>query len=275
RLRALHGGVPAGSRQRADPRHPRRGGRHGRHRPVRADHRDVRRPGEHPDHPGARAPDAARRRGRRPGEHVRGRRRAPGRWDSRRRELTLQTQPSGHGLRAQRAPEPGSAGSRPASDIPRRARMTTTPTPQAALDAAAPGAPDARAAGRVLGLACGATFLAFFDTTVVNIAFSDLHKSFPNVTLARLTWVVTAYAVFFAALLASAGRLAAVVGRRRLFVLSVVAFAVPSALAAAAPNANTLVVARALQGACAAGMIPSALGLLLASTPPQKRHAAI
>lgn len=153
--------------------------------------------------------------------------------------------------------------------------MTTTPTPQTAQDAPVSGAPDTRLAGRVLGLACGATFLAFFDTTVVNIAFSDLHRSFPDVTLARLTWVLTAYAVFFAALLASAGRLADVIGRRRLFVLSTVAFAVMSALAAAAPNADTLVVARALQGAAAAGMIPSALGLLLASTPPQKRHAAI
>ena len=152
--------------------------------------------------------------------------------------------------------------------------MTTIPTPQADQQAPPP-APDDKSAGRVLLLACGATFLAFFDTTVVNIAFSDLHRSFPDVTLARLTWVVTAYAVFFAALLASAGRLADVTGRRRLFVFSVAAFAATSALAAAAPNADTLVAARALQGAAAAGMIPAALGLLLAHTPPQKRHAAI
>lgn len=129
--------------------------------------------------------------------------------------------------------------------------------------------------GRVLLLASGVTFLAFLDATVVNVAFPDLRRSFPQVSLAQLTWVVTAYGVLLAALLAAAGRLADVLGRRRLFLGSVLGFTLASLAAAAAPAAGLLIAARALQGASAAGMIPAALGLVLAHTPPERRAAAI
>ncbi|GAA1977974.1 hypothetical protein GCM10009738_65450 [Kitasatospora viridis] len=126
-----------------------------------------------------------------------------------------------------------------------------------------------------LALASGATFLAVLDTTVVNIAFADLHKSFPTEALANLTWVVTAYTVVFAALLAVAGRVADVVGRRRLFLWSTVLFTLASLGSGAAQGLDMLVIARAVQGLGAAGMIPSALGLVLAHTPAPRRHAAI
>jgi EmrB/QacA subfamily drug resistance transporter len=127
----------------------------------------------------------------------------------------------------------------------------------------------------VLLAASGATFMAFLDTTVVNVAFPQLRLSFPAVSLATLTWLVTGYSVLFAALMALAGRLADVTGRRRLFLWSVAGFTVASALSAAAPDFGTLVAARALQGACAAGMIPAALGLVLSTTAPQHRAAAV
>ena len=57
-------------------------------------------------------------------------------------------------------------------------------------------------------LAAGATFLAMLDATVANLAVPDLHADFPDASLSGLTWIVTLYAVLFAALLAPAGRLA-------------------------------------------------------------------
>ncbi|MET8044399.1 MFS transporter [Micromonospora sp. NPDC005215] len=152
------------------------------------------------------------------------------------------------------------------------------PEPASALAAGTSASGDTGAAprvGLVLLLSSAATFLAVLDTTVVNIAFPDLHRSFTNASVALLTWVVTAYAVPFAALLAPAGRVADVVGRRLLFLGSVGLFAVASALCAAAANLPTLIGARALQGAAAAGMMPAALSLVLALVPPAQRMTSI
>ena len=120
--------------------------------------------------------------------------------------------------------------------------------------------------GIVLLIASVATFLDFLDVTVVNIAFPSLQRHFPQTTLSELSWVVTAYAVVFAALLTPAGRLADVVGRKRVFLSGVAAFTLASAASAAAPSVAMLIVARALQGGAAAATIPAALGIVLAST---------
>ncbi|MEV7522081.1 DHA2 family efflux MFS transporter permease subunit [Streptomyces sp. NPDC091371] len=149
--------------------------------------------------------------------------------------------------------------------------MTATRT-ETALAGKGAGGP---APGRILLLACAVTFLAFLDATVVNVAFPDLRRAFPEASLPRLTWVVSGYAVLFAALLAAAGRLADTLGRRTLFLGSALAFTLTSLAASAAPTADLLIVARALQGAAAAGMIPAALGLVLAHTPPERRAAAL
>lgn len=138
-------------------------------------------------------------------------------------------------------------------------------------------APDAgaRREGLVLGVAAGAAFLALLDATVANLAVADLRGDFAGASVAGATWVITLYAVAFAALLAPAGRLADVVGRRRLLVWGVGAFALLSALCAAAPTLGVLLVARALQGAAAAVMIPASLAVVLAETAPERRAAAI
>ncbi|WP_407836369.1 DHA2 family efflux MFS transporter permease subunit [Streptomyces sp. DSM 116496] len=169
-------------------------------------------------------------------------------------------------------PEPGApapvaaSGSAPASAAAPGSTSVPGPAP---APASGPGG------GQVLALASAVTFLAFLDATVVNIAFPDLRRAFPEVSLARLTWVVSAYAVLFAALLAAAGRLADTLGRRALFLGSILAFTLTSLAASAAPTAELLILARALQGAAAAGMIPAALGLVLAHTPPARRAAAL
>src|SRR3954470_14563333 len=127
----------------------------------------------------------------------------------------------------------------------------------------------------VLLIASGATFLAFLDVTVVNLAFPDLAKDFRGTSVTELSWVITAYAVLFAALLTPAGRVADRSGRRRVFLGGVALFTLASLASALAPSVGTLVAARALQGAAAAAMIPAALGLVLAETPADKRSAAI
>ncbi len=137
----------------------------------------------------------------------------------------------------------------------------------------APVAPDR--ARRILLIAAGATFVVFLDVTVVNVAFPDLRESFPRTSLSDLSWVVSVYAIAFAALLTSAGQLAETVGRRRLFVFGLITFTAASALCAVAPTVPLLVAARAVQGAGAAAMIPAGLGMVLAATAPHRRAAAV
>jgi EmrB/QacA subfamily drug resistance transporter len=128
---------------------------------------------------------------------------------------------------------------------------------------------------RILLLAAGATFLAMLDATVANLAVADLRFDFPSASISDLSWVVSAYAIAFAALLTPAGRLAGVLGPRRLFAGGVGLFTLMSLAGAAAPDLGLLVGARALQGAGAAAMIPASLAVLLFAAPPERRASAI
>jgi EmrB/QacA subfamily drug resistance transporter len=124
-------------------------------------------------------------------------------------------------------------------------------------------------------LAAGATFLALLDVTVVNLAIPALGRAYPSSGLTALSWVITAYATLFAALLAPAGRLADVLGRQRLFRVGVAGFALTSLLCALSPSIPLLLVARGLQGGAAALMIPASLAVVLTDTPAERRIAAI
>jgi EmrB/QacA subfamily drug resistance transporter len=127
----------------------------------------------------------------------------------------------------------------------------------------------------VLAVAAGAAFLALLDTTVANLAVADVQTDFAGTSVNGATWLITIYAVTFAALLAPAGRVADVVGRRTLLIAGVGGFTAFSLLCALAPSLETLLVARALQGVSAAAMIPASLAVVLADTPPERRAAAI
>ena len=126
-----------------------------------------------------------------------------------------------------------------------------------------------------LAIASAATFMAYLDVTVVNVAFPDLAADFENASLTSLSWTVSAYALAFAALLAPSGRIADLAGRRSVFVGGVGAFAQASTLAMLAPSVGGLIVARLLPGAGAAAMVPAALGIVLATAAPESRMAAI
>jgi EmrB/QacA subfamily drug resistance transporter len=123
-------------------------------------------------------------------------------------------------------------------------------------------------------LACGASFLAFLDVTITNLAIPDLAGDF-DAGVSSLSWVVTLYTILFAALLAPAGRFADLVGRRRLFAAGVTAFTLASLAAALAPSLGLLLAARGVQGVGAAMLLPASLAFVLADSAPEKRPAAI
>jgi EmrB/QacA subfamily drug resistance transporter len=128
---------------------------------------------------------------------------------------------------------------------------------------------------RLLPLAAGAAFLAFLDVTVVNLAIPALARDYPDAGIRSLSWVITAYATVFAALLAPLGRVADVIGRGKLFRVGVAGFAAMSLACALSPSLPVLLVSRALQGAAAAAMIPASLAIVLADTAPERRARAI
>jgi EmrB/QacA subfamily drug resistance transporter len=118
-------------------------------------------------------------------------------------------------------------------------------------------------------------FLSVLDLFIVNIAFPEIQSSFPSASLASLSWILSAYAIVFAAVLVPAGKLADIVGRKRVFLAGLLVFLVGSALSAAAPSVDFLIGARVLQAVGGAALIPTSLGLILPLFPAQKRPAAI
>lgn len=127
----------------------------------------------------------------------------------------------------------------------------------------------------ILVIVSGAAFLDFLDVTVVNLAFPEMRRDFGNAPVGDLAWVITGYAITFAALLTPAGRLADLAGRRRIFLTGTLLFALASLVSALAPTLEILVAARFLQGAAAALTLPAGLGIVLAASPPDRRAAAI
>ena len=117
--------------------------------------------------------------------------------------------------------------------------------------------------------------MALLDTTVASLAVADVRSDFAGASVGGASWLITIYAVTFAALLAPAGRVADVVGRRTLMLAGVGLFTAMSLAAAVAPSLGLLLAARAIQGAGAAAMIPASLAIVLADTPPERRAAAI
>src|SRR5215468_2677750 len=111
----------------------------------------------------------------------------------------------------------------------------------------------------VLLTASGAAFLAMLDSTVTNLAVPDVQRDFPGASVTDLSWVISAYAVMFAAFLAPSGKLADALGRRRLFVIGVALFTLASLGCVLAPSLPVLIAVRAVQGAGAAAMIPASL----------------
>ena len=119
-----------------------------------------------------------------------------------------------------------------------------------------------------------AQLMVVLDATVVNIALPSAQRDlgFSN---ADRQWIVTAYSLAFGSLLLLGGRLSDLVGRKRMFLIGLIGFAVASALGGAAGTFGLLVAARALQGVFGAMLAPTALALLTTTfTVPKERARA-
>src|SRR6201989_1171519 len=111
---------------------------------------------------------------------------------------------------------------------------------------------------------CTGVFMLLLDITIVNVALPYIQQAF-HASLADLQWVVDAYALTLAAFLLTAGSVADLIGRRRVFVIGVALFTAASALCGLSNTPLLLNLSRALQGVGAAMMFACALALLAAA----------
>lgn len=119
-----------------------------------------------------------------------------------------------------------------------------------------------------------AQLMVVLDATIVNIALPSAQRAL-GMSDGNRQWVITAYTLAFGGLLLLGGRIADLVGRRRTFVFGLIGFAAASAIGGAATTSAMLYGARALQGAFAALLAPSALSLLTTTfTDPKERGKA-
>ncbi|MEY9993068.1 EmrB/QacA subfamily drug resistance transporter [Streptomyces sp. V4I8] len=116
--------------------------------------------------------------------------------------------------------------------------------------------------------------MAMLDSTVVNVALPRIGEDL-DADLAALQWTVNAYMLTLAGLILLGGSLGDRYGRRRIFVVGVVWFAVASLLCGIAPNAGVLIAARALQGIGGALLTPGSLALIQASFHADDRGRAV
>jgi EmrB/QacA subfamily drug resistance transporter len=117
-------------------------------------------------------------------------------------------------------------------------------------------------------------FMIMLDNTVVNVALPSMQRAL-KIDRAELEWVVNAYALTFGVLLLSGGKLADLLGRRRIFIVGLIIFTVASLVCGLAGSAAVLIGARTVQGVGAALMNPATLSIITATFPPRQRGTAI
>jgi MFS family permease len=116
------------------------------------------------------------------------------------------------------------------------------------------------------GLICAAQFVLQLDFSIVNVALNTIQREL-GMAPAELQWIVTGYALTFGSLLLAGGRLADLLGRRRMLAVGLAGFAVASLGCGLARWPVMLIVARMAQGASAALASPAALSLLTTASP--------
>ena len=132
--------------------------------------------------------------------------------------------------------------------------------------------------GRSQRLTVVATILGstvvFLDATVVNVALPAISDDL-DTGLADQQWVVEAYLLAMVSLMLVGGSLADQFGRKRMYVLGLVGFAITSAACALAPNSEALIAARAAQGLAGALLVPGSLAILAATFEGAERGKAV
>ncbi|MGH8981008.1 MAG: MFS transporter [Acidimicrobiales bacterium] len=149
---------------------------------------------------------------------------------------------------------------------------TVVEAPEPRLAAAAPQDDSDPKRFRALAVIALAQLMIVLDASVVIVALPSAQHAL-HMSVADRQWVVTCYTLAFGTLLLLGGRLADYLGRRRMFIIGLLGFAVSSALGGMAQDAAMLFGARALQGAFAAVMAPAALSLLTTTFTETKERA--
>lgn len=126
----------------------------------------------------------------------------------------------------------------------------------------------------VLAATILASAMAFIDSSVVTIALPTIQTDL-GASFGQLQWVVNGYTLMLGALILVGGGLGDRIGRRRVFVIGLVVFALGSAGCALAPNAEALIAARVVKGIGAALLVPQSLAIISASFPKAIRGQAI
>jgi EmrB/QacA subfamily drug resistance transporter len=117
-------------------------------------------------------------------------------------------------------------------------------------------------------------FMIMLDNTVVNVALPSIQQDL-GISVSELEWVVNAYALTFGVLLLTGGKLADLLGRRRIFIAGLVIFTGSSLWCGLATTAPSLIAGRTVQGVGAALMNPATLSIITATFPPRQRGTAI
>src|SRR2546423_14145027 len=125
-----------------------------------------------------------------------------------------------------------------------------------------------------LGALSFALFMIMLDNTIVNVALPAI-KADLGLNTSELEWTVTAYALTFAVLLLTGGKLGDLLGRRLIFTIGLVVFTVSSLLCGLSSSAPELIAARAVQGVGAALMMPATLSIITATFAARERGTAI
>src|SRR3954463_3027242 len=128
---------------------------------------------------------------------------------------------------------------------------------------------------QILVLLLAVAFLDFVDASIVNVALPSIRSDL-GFTVENLQWVLTGYLLTYGGLMLLGGRAADLFGRRRLLVSGTSLFALSSLAAGLAPDDTVLIVARLVQGAGAAMMIPASLSILTTTfSEPGDRYKAL
>jgi EmrB/QacA subfamily drug resistance transporter len=120
---------------------------------------------------------------------------------------------------------------------------------------------------------CTGTFMLLIDVTIVNVALPDMALDL-GTSFGQLQWVVDVYALALAALVLGAGSLADLYGRRRVYLIGLVLFALASLACGLAPDAELLIAARAVQGIGGAAMLATTIALINTSYEGRERGTA-
>ena len=120
---------------------------------------------------------------------------------------------------------------------------------------------------------CAGTFMLLVDVTIVTVALPDMAREL-HTTFSDLQWVIDLYALVLAALVLTVGAVADRIGRRRVYVIGLVVFAVSSLACGVAPNVGVLIAARGVQGVGAAAMFATTIALISSSYSGRERGVA-